>query len=171
MLPLCRAVYLACLTSGFGLRQSRGLRASRLGVSGGSFEALEASIEEATLALEAGDSDGAFEVLLEARARDARRMDMEPALVEAFARVLEAQGAHDALAALYADHEQWDKVSQACDAAQGDSTWFRRALALRARRSRQYHSSIGQSTQVGTGATRTFTRRRPCASTTPSPRK
>ncbi|KAJ1452104.1 hypothetical protein M885DRAFT_528157 [Pelagophyceae sp. CCMP2097] len=76
---------------------------------------------------------------------------MVPALFDAFAVVLQALGEHDALAALYADHERWDDVAEACRRAAeapGPQPLLRRTLALRARRSCWDWSAAGDAAEA-----------------------
>ena len=95
--------------------------------------------------VDAKQLDEAEALLLELRARDARRADLPPELRRGFAHLFEARadedkddaGPCDALAALAADAEDWEAVYDACRQAmaRGGATDRRRALALRARRS------------------------------------
>ena len=115
-----------------------------LTTSGGE-ESLAAGVARAAALVDAKQLDEAEALLLELRARDARRADLPPELRRGFAHLFEARadedkddaGPCDALAALAADAEDWEAVYDACRQAmaRGGATDRRRALALRARRS------------------------------------
>ena len=89
--------------------------------SGGE-ESLAAGVARAAALVDAKQLDEAEALLLELRARDARRADLPPELRRGFAHLFEARadededdaGPCDALAALAADAEDWEAVYDAC---------------------------------------------------------
>ena len=135
-------LWLACTEA--WARQRQGNRKLVLRKSGGE-ESLAAGVARAASLVDAKQLDEAEALLLELRARDARRADLPPELRRGFAHLFEARadedkddaGPCDALAALAADAEDWEAVYDACRQAmaRGGATDRRRALALRARRS------------------------------------
>ena len=98
----------------------------------GGEESLAAGVARAAALVDARQLDEAEALLLELRARDARRADLPPELRRGFAHLFEARadedkddaGPCDALAALAADAEDWEAVYDAC----------RQAMARAARR-------------------------------------
>ncbi|KAJ8603825.1 hypothetical protein CTAYLR_000257 [Chrysophaeum taylorii] len=108
-------------------------------------ESLEAEVAAAVGALGTTSYSEVERSLVALWSRDARRMDMPPALRDGFVRLFEYRrdrdvldpSACDALAAIHADHEKWDAAAAACEEAtrRGGTSDFRRALWLRARRS------------------------------------
>lgn len=119
------------------------------GIHDGSWKlnGIVSEVDMAVLALRSTNADdvGVEQRLLELRSRDARRTDMPQALMEGFVQLFEYRRDRDlddpepcdALAALHADHENWDDVASACEEAHRrsrNSHLFRRALWLRARR-------------------------------------
>lgn len=113
--------------------------------SRGGEESLAAGVTRAAALVDEGALDAAETVLLELRARDARRADLPPELQRGFAQLFRARadedpsdaGPCDALAALAADAEDWEAVHDAClrGIERAGATERRRALILRARRS------------------------------------
>ena len=134
-----------------------------LTTSGGE-ESLAAGVARAAALVDAKQLDEAEALLLELRARDARRADLPPELRRGFAHLFEARadedkdnaGPCDALAALAADAEDWEAVYDACRQAmaRGGATDRRRALALRARRSTCSRWSSTRATSCGAESTR-----------------
>ena len=112
-------LWLACTEA--WARQRQGNRKLVLRRSGGE-ESLAAGVARAASLVDAKQLDEAEALLLELRARDARRADLPPELRRGFAHLFEARadedkddaGPCDALAALAADAEDWEAVYDAC---------------------------------------------------------